>query len=63
MNSIQVRYTNYKGETSVRKITPVGIPPRYMATKYHSEGWILTAYCHTKKATRDFEMSKMDFVV
>ncbi|MEL4069570.1 hypothetical protein WKW50_05420 [Ochrobactrum sp. GPK 3] len=50
---VTVLYTNYRGETSERTITP--IRPWFGSTEWHSEPqWLLRAYDHGKGAERDF---------
>lgn len=52
-NPITITYTNYRGETSERTITP--IRPWYGSTEWHPEPqWLLKAYDHDKGAERDF---------
>ncbi|WP_273785673.1 hypothetical protein [Brucella intermedia] len=52
-NPITLTYTNYRGETSERTITP--IRPWFGSTEWHSEPqWLLTAFDHEKQANRDF---------
>ncbi len=58
IRSIEIVYTNYRGETSTRTITPISL--WYGCTKYHpQEQWFLHAYDHTKRARRDFAL--LDF--
>ncbi|WKT94522.1 hypothetical protein QYR01_10485 [Brucella anthropi] len=50
-----VFYTNYRGETSERTITP--IRPWFGSTEWHPEPqWLLRAYDHNKGAERDFAL-------
>lgn len=50
---IKIPYTNYRGETSERTITP--IRPWFGSTEWHPEPqWLLRAYDHDKGAERDF---------
>lgn len=50
-----VLYTNYRGETSERTITP--IRPWFGSTEWHPEPqWLLRAYDHGKDAERDFAL-------
>lgn len=50
-----VLYTNYRGETSERTITP--IRPWFGSTEWHPEPqWLLRAYDHGKGAERDFAL-------
>lgn len=59
---IKVWYTNYRGETSLRTVTPKKI--WLGKTEYHpEEQWIITAYDHDKKADRDFAMADFGEVV
>jgi hypothetical protein len=48
-------YTNYRGETSERRLTPKGL--RYGASEWHREPqWLLTAYDWDKEADREFAL-------
>lgn len=48
-------YTNYRGETAVRKIIPKKI--WFGKTNWHpDEQWLLTAFDLSKNADRDFAM-------
>ncbi|ELT48553.1 hypothetical protein D584_13934 [Brucella intermedia M86] len=52
---VMVLYTNYRGETSERTITP--IRPWFGSTEWHPEPqWLLRAYDHNKGAERDFAL-------
>lgn len=52
---LEIAYTNWRGETSVRRITPRCI--WWGSTEYHEEPqWMLTAYDEDKRAERDFAM-------
>lgn len=52
---IRILYTNYRGETSVRRITPVKI--WFGATDWHPESqWLLDAVDLEKKANRSFAL-------
>ncbi|WP_287335937.1 hypothetical protein [Mesorhizobium sp.] len=52
---LKVAYTNWRGETSLRTITPDKV--YYGATEWHPEPqWLLTAYDHDKLAVRDFAL-------
>lgn len=54
-NPITLTYTNYRGETSERTITP--IRPWFGSTEWHPEPqWLLLAYDHDKSAERDFAL-------
>lgn len=54
-NPITLTYTNYRGETSERAITP--IRPWFGSTEWHPEPqWLLRAYDHDKGAERDFAL-------
>ena len=53
-----VFYTNYRGETSERTITP--IRPWFGSTEWHPEPqWLLRAYDHNKGAERDFALKDL----
>ena len=52
---LAVRYRNWRGEVSVRTITPRKL--WYGATDWHPEPqWLLTAWDHDKDALRDFAL-------
>ena len=51
--SVKICYTNYRGETAIREITPKTI--HFGSTEWHPEPqWLLTAFDIEKKADRDF---------
>ena len=53
-------YKNYRGELSVRTVTPSRI--FWGSTKYHPEPqWIMVAFDHDKFADRDFALKDCDF--
>lgn len=53
--TVDIIYTNYRGETSFRCIIPGKI--WFGATQWHpDEQWLLDAYDVTKKVTRSFAM-------
>lgn len=55
MNPLKFRYTNYRGETSVRSVDPVHI--YFGATRWHPEQqWLLEAYDLAKDENRVFAM-------
>ena len=52
---MKVWYTNYKGETAIRTITPKRL--WLGSTEFHEERqWIMTAFDHDKQADRDFAL-------
>ena len=52
---VSLTYTNYRGETSVRRITPLGL--RFASTEWHPEPqWLLIAYDHDKGENRNFAL-------
>jgi predicted DNA-binding transcriptional regulator YafY len=53
--AVVIRYTNYRGETSDRKIVPKSI--RFASTEWHPEPqWLLDAFDLEKQADRSFAM-------
>lgn len=57
---VRIKYTNYKGETSWRVISPVGI--RFGPTVWHQEPqWLLSAMDLDKNEYREFAVK--DIVV
>ena len=52
---VMIRYTNYRGQTALRRIIPRAI--RFAATEWHpTEQWLLDAYDLDKGADRSFAM-------
>lgn len=52
---IKIRYTNYRGETAVRRIVPIQI--RFAASKWHpDEQWLMDAYDIDRQAERSFAL-------
>ncbi len=57
---IMMRYTNYRGDTATRTITPVSL--RYGSTEWHKEdGWLLEAFDHDRQANREFALADCNF--
>lgn len=53
---IELTYTNYRGETSQRRITPRSV--YFGSTEWHPEPqWLLTAYDHDKQEYRAFALN------
>lgn len=53
--AIEILYTNYRGETSRRRVVPSSL--RYGSTEYHPEPqWLLDAFDLEKRAERTFAM-------
>ena len=51
--TVKIIYTNYKGETSERKIIPIEL--WFGSTEYHKEEqWLLKAFDVDKQAERNF---------
>ena len=58
---MEVAYTNYRGEKSIRRITPHSV--RYGSTTWHvDQQWLLKAWDHHKMAVREFALKDCDFV-
>lgn len=56
---LQVRYTNYRGETSERVIEPTSL--WYGSTEWHPEPqWMLTALDTERDVIRDFALRGME---
>lgn len=59
-NAIRFLYTNYKGETTIRRAIPRGV--RYTATEHHPEPqWIMVMWCLDRDAIREFALKDCDF--
>lgn len=57
---ISVTYTNYRGETAKRTISPIEI--WFGQTKWHPKlGWLLHCYDWEKEAFRDYALADCDF--
>lgn len=53
--TVSIVYTNYKGETAIRKIIPEKI--WFGKTEWHPEDqWLMDAYDVDKKANRSFAL-------
>lgn len=60
MGPISMTYTNYKGETAVRRIVPISVD--FGTTYWHRKPqWLLSAYDLDKEAHREFALSDCDF--
>jgi hypothetical protein len=60
--TLTVTYTNYRGETAVRKVQPLERPPRWGTTEHHSEPqWLLDVYDWDKEAVRTYALKDCDF--
>lgn len=56
MDILKITYTNYKGHTAERRITPSLV--WFGATEWHPEPqWLLRAYDHDRQADRDFALA------
>jgi hypothetical protein len=56
----RVVYTNHRGETAERLITPISI--RWGASRWHSRPqWLLSVYDHGKAVEREFALKDCDF--
>jgi hypothetical protein len=59
---IKVTYTNHRGETARRTITPLYL--HYGATEYHHvDQWLLSVWDHEKKDLRTYAFDDCDFTV
>lgn len=53
-------YTNWRGETSIRRAIPIAIT--WGSTEWHPEpGWLMTAYDLERQAERQFALADCDF--
>jgi hypothetical protein len=58
MDRLQFTYTNHRGVTEVRTVTPQGV--EWGSNTWHPEPcWLLRAYCHDRDDVRTFEMRRM----
>lgn len=58
--AIKVTYTNHRGETARRTITPLRL--LYGTTQYHHvEQWLLDVWDHEKKDLRTYALDDCDF--
>jgi predicted DNA-binding transcriptional regulator YafY len=57
------RYTNWCGETSIRRATPIG-PLTWSSNQWHPQPcWMFPAFDHDKGANRTFRLEDCDFTV
>lgn len=57
---LSFRYTNYRGETAVRIVSPIRII--HGATPWHPETqWLLEAVCHDRREVRAFPLTDLRF--
>lgn len=57
---IKLDYTNHRGETATRTITPLRV--RWGKTEHHPvEQWLLDCYDHDREATRTYALDDCDF--
>ena len=54
---IRIEYINHRKVFSQRFVSPISI--EYKNTEYCSTQWILKAFCHTRKAERDFAIKNI----
>lgn len=60
--AINVRYTNWRGETAVRRVLLGGI--RFGTTEWHKEPtWLISAFDldHPAQIWKEFDLTKCDF--
>lgn len=58
--AVELTYTNYRGETDTRRVSPIRI--WYGATDWHPESqWLLQCYDCDRKAMRDYALKDCDF--
>ncbi len=50
-------YTNYKGETKIRRVVPVNV--KYEDNKYHGKTWILVCFDVDKQEIREYDLVQM----
>lgn len=61
LTPIRVDYTNHRGETATRTITPLRV--RWGKTEHHPvEQWLLDCFDHDRDATRTYALDDCDFV-
>ena len=55
---VVIRYTNYRGETAVRRIVPIQI--HFTSTEWHPEPqWVMEAFDLDRGAERSFAMKEI----
>lgn len=58
MTTITFQYTNHRGVTEVRRVTPYRIV--YGKTEWHPvEGWLLEGYDQDRRAMRSFPLQQL----
>ena len=59
-DAIHFRYTNWRGETSMRHASPISL--RFGTSEWHRKPqWLLCAFDHDKNEAREFALSDCDF--
>ena len=59
--AIEVKYTNYRGETSIRKVVPTAVSYSEGNEWHPNPGWELVVYDVEKGETRFFRLQDCDF--
>ena len=60
MKPVTMTYTNYRGETSVRNVTPITID--FGTSEWHQDPqWLMSAYDNNKGVHREFALRDCDF--
>lgn len=58
---LRVMYTNHRGETEIRMITPTGV--KFGTTPHHDvPQWLMDCYDHDRKAPRTYALAQCCFV-
>lgn len=56
--TIRFRYTNHRGESEEREVTPIRV--RFGTSPHHNDpSWLMDAYDHNRRAVRSFLLSGM----
>lgn len=62
MCPVRMKYTNYRGEVSIRTVVPILID--FGSTEWQPEPqWLMSAYDQGKEAHREFALRDCDFTV
>lgn len=60
---LKFKYTNHRGETGIRTVTPNSVSFHFGSTEWHPDAqWLMRAYDEDKHALRDFAARDVSFL-
>lgn len=61
--TLSFKYTNHRGETAIRIVTPNSVVFYFGSTEWHREPqWLMRAWDEEKNAMRDFAARDVSFI-